>query len=120
MNRVKDFLYNFIDILLLLAILLGSAYVVYYNLDHLMNLRTTTKSVADISEDKKATSIHITIPEGINKQQLAKLLKGYHLIESEDDFIKKFDGLKKEKIKSGDFNIKRNMTIDEIIPVITN
>lgn len=119
MNRIKDFFYDFIDILLLLAILLGSAYVVYYNLDHLMDLKGTSKVVTKMVEEKKDSTIHITIPEGIDKEQLAKLLKGYHIVENETQFVNKFDQMKKTIIKSGDFQLKQSMSIEEIINTIT-
>lgn len=120
MNRIKDFFYDFIDILLLLAVLLGSAYVVYYNLDHLMDLQGTSEVVTKMVEEKNDKSIRVTIPESTNTKQLAKILKGYHIIEDEESFIKKFNQLNKDaKIKSGEFEIKEGMSDQEIIKKVT-
>lgn len=120
MERIKDLFYSIFKRILLLAILLGLTYVVYTNLDYLMDIRATSKDVAKISHDNKKENIEITIPEGINSNQLAKLLKGYKLIEDEDSFVQKFEEINKDNpIPEGDFNIEKGSEIEEIIDIIT-
>lgn len=120
MNKIKDFFYNFIDILLLLAILLASGYVVYSNLNHLMNLKNTTKITAEKVKNKEESQVSITIPKNTDLEQLSKLLKSYSIIDNEEKFKEEFNKINKDaKIKSGDFKIKGDTTLDEIIKSLT-
>ncbi|MDO5026270.1 MAG: hypothetical protein Q4E50_00400 [Tissierellia bacterium] len=120
MNKIKDFFYSFIDILLLLAILFASGYVVYYNLDYLMNLKTTTEVTSQERNEVKEADLNITIPNDTDSKQLAKLLKSYNLIDKEDKFIEKFNDInEKAEIKSGEFKISPHLSYEEIIKKLT-
>lgn len=122
MERVKDFFYFILKRILLIAILASLAYVVFTNLDYLMNIKATSQDVKKIvQKEQNKEIIEITIPEGINSSQLAKLLKGYKLIKDEEIFVTKFDEINKDKdIKSGSFSIDKSSDLDKIIKILTN
>lgn len=124
MRKIKDFFYNFQDMIIVLALLALIAYVLFTNVNYLVNLENPKLQTSTKNDDQvgpKETTTEVIIPKDIDKKQLADVLKGYGAIESTDSFIKRFDEVNKDaKIKSGIVNIKSTMTMDEIIKEVTS
>lgn len=120
MRRLKDFFYNFIDLLIIVAILAACTYVVYFNLDKLMNLQSISQQMVRKESKKTVKEITITLPNGLNSKQLADILEGYKLINDKEAFINNLNETKPNaQIIAGDYKVKNNITEKELIEIVT-
>lgn len=123
MNKIKDFLYNFLEMIVAVALLGLIVFVLWTNLNYLMNLNQA--SIANASNEEQVNSdevqtTNVTLPSDLNVEQLATVLEGYKVIENKEDFIKKFNETNPSaKILSGSFDIPNNSSIEDIIKLIS-
>ncbi|MDO4605563.1 MAG: hypothetical protein Q4B23_06270 [Helcococcus sp.] len=122
MKYIKDFFYNFSDIIFALIIVVAIGFVLYTNLDYLVNVEEAQAAVETIKENesKEEVVITVTIPSGLNVEQLADLLTEYKVIENKEDFIKSFETTEKVSIKSGTYKFKQGENFDRIISTLIN
>lgn len=120
MKKIKDFFYNFSDILFAILVVVGIIYVLYYNVDYITHLdyKTTDKETVQESEtEEEIVDVNVTIPNNINLEQLADILSEYKIIDDKTKFIESFEN-KDVKIKSGDFKLNEKMDFNQIKDVI--
>lgn len=121
MKKTKDFFYNFQDLILVALLLVLICYVLYNNLTYLVNLeKPSTAVAAEKSSSTKSKEVNVIIPKNVDKSQLAKVLKGYGIIDKEEEFINKFDEINKNaRIKSGNYKLNLGMNAEDILEEIT-
>lgn len=120
-NSILDFFYSFSDILFTIILIAGITYVLNYNIVKMVNLknedRVSSQNITGTQEE--ITKIKVNIPASVTKEQLADLLKAYSLIEDQTQFIKEFEQKKPNgNIKSGNFELKKDATISEILDLL--
>lgn len=122
MKYIKDFFYNFSDIIFALLVVVGIGFVLYTNLDYLVNVEEVQAAVETVEEDetKEEVVISVTIPSGLNVEQLADLLAEYKVIENKEDFINSFETTENLSIKSGTYEFKQGENYDNIISQLIN
>lgn len=122
MKYIKDFFYNFSDIIFALLVVVGIGFVLYTNLDYLVNVEEVQAAVETTEESKSEedVSISVTIPSGLNVEQLADLLSEYKIIENKDDFIKSFETTENVTIKSGTYEFLKGESFDKIKSTLIN
>ena len=122
MKYIKDFFYNFSDIIFALLVVVGIGFVLYTNLDYLVNVEEVQAAVETTEESKSEEEvlISVTIPSGLNVEQLADLLSEYKIIENKDDFIKSFETTENVTIKSGTYEFLKGESFDKIKSTLIN
>jgi len=120
-EKIKDFFYYFFDIILAILIIGGISFVIYTNLDYLINLdHKDINANAQVEEKiEEDILIDVDIPKDINENDLTKLLTSYGLVEDQEAFKEKLTTYKKDKkIKTGNFQIKKNISMDDLVKII--
>lgn len=121
MKYIKDFFYNFNDIIFSIIIILLASFIVYRNMDYLIKVENLQSSIT-ISSDSETVEeienkISVNIPTGINIEQLGDLLLSYGIISNAEEFTSNFND-KEVIIKSGTFELTQNMSIDELKSIL--
>ncbi|WP_282926779.1 hypothetical protein [Helcococcus kunzii] len=120
MRYIKDFFYNFSDIIFAIIVTALIGYVLFFNLNHLVNIENENVSTVQAKNEivnKKDEEINVMIPSNLNVEQLAEILKEYKVINDTKPFIEKFKDTKKT-IKSGEIKIKQDVSLDELEKLI--
>lgn len=120
-EKIKDFFYYFFDIILAILIIGGISFVIYTNLDYLINLDHKDINANAQVEEKKEEDllIDVDIPKDIKSEDLAILLESYGLINDKKDFEDKLNNYKKDsEINTGNFKIKSNIAMDDLIKIL--
>lgn len=117
MKYIKDFFYNFNDIIFSIIIILLASFIVYRNMDYLIKVENLQSSIT-ISSDSDTVEeienkISVNIPTGTTIEQLGDLLLSYGIINNAEEFTSNFND-KEVIIKSGTFELTQNMSIDEL------
>lgn len=117
MKYIKDFFYNFNDIIFSIIIILLASFIVYRNMDYLTKVENLQSSIT-ISSDSETVEeienkISVNIPTGTTIEQLGDLLLSYGIINNAEEFTSNFND-KEVIIKSGTFELTQNMSIDEL------
>ncbi|MBU5437384.1 endolytic transglycosylase MltG [Tissierella sp. MSJ-40] len=64
--------------------------------------------------------VKINIPAGSVSAQIGSILESQGLVSSKDDFVQKAQELKLDtKLKSGDFEINKNSSIEDILKILS-
>lgn len=174
LNWLKDFIYDSIDYIIMLVIIVSVVFVIGWRLDVLFandatdiphkntiisNEDDPAKDPMVDKEDKLKTedevesteiqspddpgqatdtqapespvidntppttdtvSVSITIPPGSLPSKIGDILESNGLINSKKDFVLKAQELKLDtKLKSGNFKISKNLSLEEILKIIT-
>lgn len=93
------------------------------------DLKKTKKEGSKI-EDKKATrdkpleeksgTIKVNIPEGSDSSTIADILKSHNIIKDPKEFLDKCEQMEKAtKLRAGDFEIEKNISVEAVINSIT-
>lgn len=120
MRYIRDFFYNFSDIIFAIIVTALIGYVLFFNLSRLVNIENeVSPSVQATNEvvNKKNEEVNVTIPSNLNVEQLSEILLEYKVIEKKEDFIDKFKDTKKT-VKAGDYTLKQNISLDELEKLI--
>ncbi len=120
-EKIKDFFYYFFDIILAILIIGGISFIIYTNLDYLINLDHKDINANAQVEEKKEEDllIDVDIPKDIKSEDLAILLESYGLINDKKDFEDKLNNYKKDsEINTGNFKIKSNIAMDDLIKIL--
>lgn len=120
MRYIRDFFYNFSDIIFAIIVTALIGYVLFFNLNHLVNIENENVSTVQAKNEivnKKDEEINVMIPSNLNAEQLAEILKEYKVINDTKPFIEKFKDTKKT-IKSGEIKIKQDISLDELEKLI--
>lgn len=97
--------------LVVLTLILGGAFYLYNNF---------TKGVYNPVDKNDNTSIEVSIPEGSSLGKVASILYDKGLIKNGTFFKSRVQKLGKDtEIKTGDFELSKSMSMDEIIEKIT-
>ncbi|HSH34999.1 hypothetical protein [Schnuerera sp.] len=82
----------------------------------------TDKSSNDnLTEEDTAVIVKVSIPAGSLPPKIGDILVANDLIEDKNEFIEKAVELKLEtKLKSGEFEISKNSSLEEILKILTN
>ncbi|MDO4778632.1 MAG: hypothetical protein Q4A42_03660 [Tissierellia bacterium] len=120
-NKIKDFFYNFTDIIIALLLIAGIVFVLHYNLSEMMEI----KGQADIQSESiektpiKEEFLEVYIPAEISKEQLSDILAASSLIKDKKIFLEEINKADKSlKIKSGTYKFKKDSTNQEIIDLL--
>ncbi|MFM1514989.1 hypothetical protein [Helcococcus ovis] len=119
MKYIKDFFYNFSDLIFALIIILGISFVLYFNFNNLVNIESKASNIIKEDNLKKEdnSEIEVTIPKGINYKQLSEILFEYKIIKDKDSFTKYLEKSKKNIIY-GTHKIRKNLAFDQIKDII--
>ncbi|WP_053956577.1 hypothetical protein [Inediibacterium massiliense] len=137
-EKCKDVLYETSDLLLALVIILFMSTVItwkvtdslaYSNEENVEKESIKTEQSADVDVSPKKTTektpekistLHINIPNGTFGMGIAQILKENGLIDDPQEFINQVTKLGMDsKLKSGEFDIPSNSSLDDIIYIIT-
>lgn len=78
------------------------------------------ENIKNPDEENLDSLIQITIPGGSLPSKVGEILVNNYLIEDENEFIQKAIELKLDtKLKSGNFEIPKNSSIEDILNIIT-
>lgn len=120
MRYIRDFFYNFSDIIFAIIVTALIGYVLFFNLSRLVNIENeVSPSVQATNEvvNKKVEEVSVTIPSNLSVEQLSEILLEYKVIDQKDKFIEKFKDTKKT-VKAGDYTLKQNISLDELEKLI--
>lgn len=124
MYHLKNFLYNFFDYILALAIFAGVIAISLISYNNLLIQGTNTHIVDTWEETQTASTpedlvVHVNIPSGVTVEQLAKLLKEYTVITDDTGFVSYFNEHGDlEKLKTGKVPLKTNMEFQTVLEQI--
>lgn len=142
-DKLKDFLYDSIDYIIMVGIVVVVILVVGWRLDILF----TGSDVAEVptnevsepiivgenpngtddinppetpnNDNTMATEVKVTIPDGSLPNEIGEILQESGVIEDSNEFVNKAVELGLDtKLKSGSYSFNTNQTIEEIILVI--
>lgn len=122
MRYIRDFFYNFSDIILALIVTIGIGYVLFLNLNYLVNIETQASTNTISTNEvvnKNELEIDVIISSNLSIEQLADILNEYKIISNKKDFIEYFSKLNLI-IKSGQYTLKQNMSNEELENIIFN
>lgn len=142
-DKLKDFLYDSIDYIIMLGIVVVVILVVGWRLDILFtgsdSVEIPTKEVNepiivgenpngtdDINspetpnnDNTSASEVQVTIPDGSLPNEIGEILQESGIIEDSNEFVNKAVELGLDtKLKSGSYSLNTNQSIEEIILVI--
>lgn len=145
LEKLKDVLYDFSDFIIMGGIVLSIVLIIGWRLDILFpkttamvdsndlstiekeieepkNIEENTEEVKTIDDKEKVPeTIKISIPKGSPSTSIANILVDKGLIESAADFEKTVGKLKLEKkLRSGEFEIRKEDSIETIAKIIAN
>lgn len=146
-DKIKDFLYDGMDYIVMLLIIAAIALVINWRLDGLFTVETTDfgnessasaeESVVDefVEEQEKEKAkkeneedkdeetdnvININIPAGSLPGDIADILVSNNLIEDKSEFLDMVVELQLEtKLRSGKYELRENATLEDIIVKLT-
>lgn len=128
MNKLKDFLYNKNDIIIVLIILTIASFIIYTRIDAIMDYpeklakQTAATETESITQTESATElISIKINDSDTAADVSKKLYKAKLITSASDFKEYIKSQKKESLlKAGIFKIPAGSSQEEILNIIIN
>jgi len=138
-ERMKDFMYDAVDYILIILTIVVVAGVITWRLNIMFKKNTADKSPATnetISSDKSQPSdkdnksdnskeanivnVKVVIPQGSPCPDIANILLEKGLIKDKDEFLAKAKEMNLDtKLKSGEYEIKSNSTIEEILSMMS-
>lgn len=120
-NKIKDFFYNFTDIIIALLLIAGIVFVLHYNLSEMMEIKGQAyiKNESIEKTSVKEEFLEVYIPAEISKEQLSEILAASSLIKDKKIFLEEINKAAKNlKIKSGTYKFKKDSTNQEIIDLL--
>lgn len=141
LDAIKDFLYDSVDYIIMIAIIGLVIFIIGWRLDLLFakdvgdiipNENITMENEEDegespnpIEEDptkdnSNKTIITVSIPTGSNSSNIADLLESNGLISSKPDFLDKSEEMNlSTKLKAGNFKIESGSSMEDILNILT-
>lgn len=121
MNKIKDFFYRYFDFLIAFIIIVVISFVLYINLNYLLNLNNVSIEQEKLESSEEASEINVYIPANISPDQLADILIGYEIITGKEEFLITYEQLASQReIKSGDFLLKSDTSLQDLVLSITS
>ena len=122
MKYIKDFFYNFSDILLSILVAIGAVYLIYFSMNQLINIEHDTDAIvsnvsANQTETIEENKINVNIPAGVNLDQASEILLSYGVIKDKEKFIDSFTD-KEAIFNSGTFELEKNMDFEKIKEIL--
>lgn len=122
MKYIKDFFYNFSDILLSILVAIGAVYLIYFSMNQLINIEHDTEAiVSNVSANQIETieenKINVNIPAGVNLDQASEILLSYGIIKDKEKFIDSFTD-KEAVFNSGTFELEKDMDFEKIKEIL--
>lgn len=121
MKYIKDFLYNFNDLIFSLIVLVGVVLVLYLNMNYMSNVELVNQQTQNSAQVSEETSVEMTIsvnvPTSTSLSQLGTLLESYGIITDTNVFIESFEDQSVQP-HPGTYELKQNMSFDEIKSII--
>lgn len=124
LSRIRDFVYIFIDYLLILLVFGALVFFAFHSYNNLLAIDVTTSEPAGTVEESSsapASTITVSIPESVTREQLATILVSYGILAESDstafvDYLAQ-QGIE-EPLPSGDFEMTENMEFADIVQVL--
>ena len=121
MNKIKDFFYRYFDFLIAFIIIVVISFVLYINLNYLLNLNSVSIEQEKLESSEEANEISVYIPGNISPDQLADILIGYEIITDKEKFLNSYQELASQReIKSGDFLLRSDTSLQDLVLSITS
>lgn len=122
MKYIKDFFYNFSDILLSILVAIGAVYLIYFSMNQLINIEHSNEVIAsEVSTNQTETiaesKINVSIPAGVNLDQASEILLSYGVIKDKEKFIESFTD-KEAVFNSGNYELEKNMDFEKIKEIL--
>lgn len=120
MKYIKDFFYNYLDILFALVVALATVAIIFLNMNRLINLNSEiapSENVEVTESVQEKPNVEVNIPTSATADQVADILVTYGILTDKTEFINSFAGTE-PTFKTGTFSLNSNMTIDEIKTLI--
>ena len=143
-EKLKDILYDSTDYIIMLITILIVVLIINWRIGGLFsknkienNEKDNIETAGDDNqlgdtEDSDETEdgdtpdeipdelIKVTIPNGLLPIKVGEILQEHDLIEDKNEFVQKTIEMEKDtKVKSGNFEIPKNSTLEEIINIIS-
>lgn len=144
-ERMKDFMYDAVDYILIILTIVVVAGVITWRLNIMFKKNTADKSPStnetissdnnknsdksqpsdkdnksDNSKEENIVNVKVVIPQGSPCPNIANILLEKGLIKDKDEFLAKAKEMNLDtKLKSGEYEIKSNSTIEEILSVMS-
>lgn len=122
-GKINDFFYNFFDFIIAIAIMLLAIFIVIGSYANMIKESTGVEletSIKEYKEIETTKSFVVSIPNLVDTESLAEILKSYKIIDDKDDFIEYFNEKSDiDLVKSKDVELNTSMSYDEIIEAIT-
>jgi hypothetical protein len=143
-EKLKDILYDSTDYIIMLITILIVVLIINWRIGGLFsknkienNEKDNIETAGDDNqlgdtEDSDETEdgdtpdeipdelIKVTIPNGLLPIKVGEILQEHDLIEDKNEFVQKTIEMEKDtKLKSGNFEIPKNSTLEEIINIIS-
>lgn len=122
MKYIKDFFYNFSDLIFALLITVVTVFIIYTNMQYLGNVENLGTSVNTTSNEtvasKGVVDVTVNIPADINLDQLGDLLHSYGVVADVDAFKASFSQ-ENVLITPGVYELEENMDYEEIKSILS-
>ena len=122
-GKINDFFYNFFDFIIAIAIMLLAIFIVIGSYANMIKESTGVEletSIKEYKEIETTKSFVVSIPNLVDTESLAEILKSYKIIDDKDDFIDYFNEKSDiDLVKPKDVELNTSMSYDEIIEAIT-
>ncbi len=125
MNKLKDFIYNKNDIIVVLVIMLAAAFIIYDRMEAIMEYPDTVAAQTAMQEaeaqaETQQAVVKITITKNNTLSDVSNMLADAGLVSSADEFTAYAEKQKKDnKIDIGDYEIPKGSDMKTILETIT-
>ena len=125
MNKLKDFIYNKNDIIVVLVIMLAAAFIIYDRMEAIMEYPDTVAAQTAMQEaeaqaETQQAVVKITITKNNTLSDVSNMLADAGLVSSADEFTAYAEKQKKDnKIDIGDYEIPKGSDMKTILEMIT-
>ena len=125
MNKLKDFIYNKNDIIVVLVIMLAAAFIIYDRMEAIMEnpdtvAAQTAMQEAEAQAETQQAVVKITITKNNTLSDVSNMLADAGLVSSADEFTAYAEKQKKDnKIDIGDYEIPKGSDMKTILEMIT-
>lgn len=126
MNKIKDFIYNKNDIIIVLVIMLAAGLIIYDRMEAIMEYPDTVAAQTAVeeaeaqAETQQAAIVKITISKNNTLSDVSNMLADAGLVSSADEFTAYAEKQKKDnKIDIGEYEIPKGSDMKTILDMIT-
>lgn len=137
-EKILDFLYDSLDYIIILAIITIVVIIIGWRIDllfvedasntvdkktEIISESNEDSPVEDNTENKKTgenITVRISIPEGSSSSIIGTILEEQGLVSNKDEFVNKAKELNLDtKLRSGNYEIAKDSSLEDIVNLIT-